>query len=458
LEVAWHFLRAGDPQRAAPYALEGAETAVAVGGPHEAEQILEVLLTSALDQATERRARLVLARALLEQSKAQAAAPLLRILREDSALEPAQQAEVSGLFAKALYLANDSGACEAAGEALQSARQTGELALIARALFEYARTGIEEGRSERVEEAAAECDRLLLLPQGSQEPMVFYAKAFCDYFSFEVERAEASLVRAIGILDGSHHPSQLSLFYTGLGACRFCKLELDEAQQALTTAFALASKIGDDSRASLISNARSSPEHVRGAFEVALRFSLASIEQGKRALNQPGLVQTYLNLAELHTLMGRHERGAEVFHEAEALMQKSQTWWSRVTFNLLGASLALINGNTSLAIGYVSEAEKISRGRERAVQDASVLQKFRVFRAMHESGPGEALAIADEAKKWFRGRNPLYYYNALIASEWAERTATGKASAETIQALRWFDNLPVGGRRTLSVLQGFLSA
>jgi len=192
LEVAWHFLRASDPHRAASYALEGAETAIAVGGPHEAEQILELLLSAALDEDTSRRARLLLARALLEQSKAQSAVPLLRILREDSTLAPTQQAEVRGLFAKALYLANDSGACEAAGEALRSARQTGDIPLIARALFEYARTGIEEGQSERVAEAMAECDRLLLLPGGRQEPMIFYAKAFCDYSSFEVEREEVN--------------------------------------------------------------------------------------------------------------------------------------------------------------------------------------------------------------------------------------------------------------------------
>ena len=76
---------------------------------------------------------------------------------------------------------------------------------------------------------------------------------------------------------------------------------------------------------------------------------------------------------------------------------------------------------------------------------------------MHEYGPEQALFIADEARGWFRGRNPLYYYNALVASAWAERIGTGKASTETIQALRSFDDLPVEGRRTLSVLQGFLS-
>src|SRR5712692_265931 len=184
LEVAWHFLRASDPHRAASYALAGAETAIAVGGPHEAEQVLELLLSASLDEDTTRRARLLLARALLEQSKAQSAVPLLRILREDSTLVPTQQAEVRGLYARALYLANDAGACEAARDALQSARQTGDLSLIARALFEYARTGIEEGESERVNEASAECDRMLVQHGGKQEPMVFYAKAFCDYYSF----------------------------------------------------------------------------------------------------------------------------------------------------------------------------------------------------------------------------------------------------------------------------------
>src|SRR3989454_2712939 len=457
LEVAWHFLRAADAHRAARYALAGAETAIAVGGPHEAEQVLEALLGATLDQETTRRARLVLARAFLEQSKAQAAVPLLRILREDSALEPVQQAEVHGLFARALYLANDSGACEAAGEALRSARETGDVPLIARALFEYARTGIEEGQSERVEESRAECDRLLLLPGGRQEPMIFYAKAFCDYYSFEVERAEVSLREAIRILDGSAQPVQQSQFYTGLGICRYSKLELDSAQSALATAIRLASEVGDDSRASMISNARCTVEWIRGDFAKAITFALESIEVGRKALNQPNLITAYLNLTILYSLVGERDKELEAFANAKALMTKGQKWWARVTYNLLGASLALINGNTSLAIGYVSEAERISRGRERAVQDASALQKFRVFRAMHEYGPEQALFIADEARGWFRGRNPLYYYNALVASAWAERIGTGKASTETIQALRSFDDLPVDGRRTLSVLQGFLS-
>jgi tetratricopeptide (TPR) repeat protein len=401
---------------------------------------------------------LVLARALLEQSKAQAAVPLLRILREDSALEPMQQAEVRGLFAKALYLANDSGACEAAGEALQSARETGDLALIARALFEYARTGIEEGRSERVEAAAAECDRLLQLPGGSQEPMIFYAKAFCDYYSFEVERAEGSLLTAISLLDDSAQPVRQSQFYTGLGVCRLAKLEPHKALEACTKAIQLASKVGDDSRMSLINNAMCAAEGVRGDFAKAIQYALESIALGRRALNQPSLVTAYLNLAELYALTGDTEKETGAFDSAEALLSKGQTWWTRVDFALHSASSALIHGNISLALEYVAEAEKLASGRECAAQDAGVLQKFRAFRSFHERGPEEALSIAHEAMGWFRGRNHLYYYTALVVSAWTERKMVGDYLSETAQELQSFDHRPIRGRKALFVAQGFLNS
>jgi tetratricopeptide (TPR) repeat protein len=362
------------------------------------------------------------------------------------------------LFAKALYLANDSGACEAAGEALQSARQTGDLALIARALFEYARTGIEEGRSERVEAATAECDRLLQSPGGSQEPMIFYAKAFCDYYSFEVKRAEVNLLTAIELLDGSGQSSRLSQFYTGLGVCRYSKLDLDAAQHAFATAIKLASKIGDDSRASLISNARCAVEWIRGDFAKAIRHALESIEVGQKALNQPNLINAHLNLVVLHSLLGERDKELEAFAKAETLMRKGQKWWTRVTFCLDGASSALINGNTPLALEYMSEAERLTRGRERAVQDAGSLQKFRVFRTFHECGAKEALNIANEGKGWFRDRNPFYYYNALAAFAWVERMITGDNSAQTARELESFNRYQIAGEKAVLVAQGFLLA
>ncbi len=457
LEIAWHFLRASDTQSAIPFALRGAEAAIRVGGPHEAEQILEALLSGSLDHDASQRSKLLLAKALLEQSKAEGAIPLLRHLGADAGLLPRQQADVSSLLARALYLANDSGACQAASAALQSARETADLSLIARALFEFARTGIEAGVVERLDETRSECERLLQTPHGHEEPMLHYARAFCDYSLFDVERAELSLVTAIKILNSSAQPSQLSQLYTGLGVCKVCRLQPDAAQEAFISALELASRVGDDSRASLINIARCAVEGVRGDFDKALEFALDSIELGRKALNQPNLTTAYLNLAEIYAQMGNHEKGIEAFRHAEALMQKGQTWWARVTFALQGASSALVNGNTLLALDYVSQAERLARGRERAVQDASTLQKYRVFRAMHERGPEEALSIANEAQNWFRGRNPLYHYNVLVATAWAEKVASGRYSDQTTHELEEFDDQPIEGRRALSVAQGFLS-
>src|SRR5260370_37344035 len=77
LEVAWHFLRAADPARALPLALAGAKAALGVGAPLEAEQVLSVLLPTLSLGTTAQACKLLLARALVDQSKADRAMPVL---------------------------------------------------------------------------------------------------------------------------------------------------------------------------------------------------------------------------------------------------------------------------------------------------------------------------------------------------------------------------------------------
>ncbi|OLC76975.1 MAG: hypothetical protein AUH78_05305 [Gemmatimonadetes bacterium 13_1_40CM_4_69_8] len=209
---------------------------------------------------------------------------------------------------------------------------------------------------------------------------------------------------------------------------------------------------------SLINNARCAAEGIRGDFPRAIEYALESIALGRKALNQPSLVTAYLNLAELYALTGDTEKETGAFDSAEALLSKGQTWWTRVDFALHSASSALIHGNIPLALEYVCEAEKLASGRECAVQDAGVLQKFRAFRALHERGAEEALSIAHEAMGWFRGRNNLYYYTALVVSAWAERLMAGDYSVETAEELRSFDYRPIRGRKALFAAQGFLTS
>src|SRR5947209_4090430 len=70
LEIAWHFLRGRDPVRALTYALEGADAALHVGAPSESEQVLLALLQQPCAKQHTGRIQVLLARALLDQSKA----------------------------------------------------------------------------------------------------------------------------------------------------------------------------------------------------------------------------------------------------------------------------------------------------------------------------------------------------------------------------------------------------
>jgi DNA-binding SARP family transcriptional activator/tetratricopeptide (TPR) repeat protein len=456
LEIAWHLLRASDPQSAAPYALAGAERAIEVGGPREAEQVLEVLLNTPVDEETSRRARLLLVRALIEQSKAAAAIPLLREILIEIGRTTKERAEISRLLARALYLSSDAEAVAAASQALKEARRTEDVSLIAKALFEFARTGLEAGSAERLEEARSECERLLLAPAGRAESMIHYVKAYCSYYSFDVRKAEASLNTAISRLAGSTELSALSLFQTGLGNCRLAKLDMDGAREALRKAIDLAMKLGDDSRTSLIYTALGSVEGISGNYTQAVELTQKAVIVGERSLTQPALSTSYLNLAEYYALLGDNHLARHASQLGEACARKSNNYWAILSLALYGASASLMDGNKSLALEYAGEAVRLAGGRGRTFPDAAVLHKFRVFVLLHRNGPEAALTLARECVTWFRNNNPLYFYTSLAVLAWVERIMHGEYSAQTKTDIEWFENKQIEGRRRLNVAQGFL--
>src|SRR2546422_4308811 len=106
LEVAWHFLRGGDPCRSLTYAIEGAGAAMQVGAPYESEQVLSALLHQPCGKEHSERIQLLLARALVDQSKADDALPILGDLVVSAGLTSRTLAEVTQMRAAAIYLVN----------------------------------------------------------------------------------------------------------------------------------------------------------------------------------------------------------------------------------------------------------------------------------------------------------------------------------------------------------------
>src|SRR2546422_6697956 len=110
-----------------------------------------------------RHTRLLLVKALLDQSKADSAIPFIGKLAVDQELSASQQAEISMFRASAEFLLNSEPGekyCEIARSALERSRDSKDLRLIARSLFECARAGTEQGLIELLTLAEQEIEQL----------------------------------------------------------------------------------------------------------------------------------------------------------------------------------------------------------------------------------------------------------------------------------------------------------
>ncbi len=459
LEIAWHFLRGGDPALAVPHALEGAEVAIGVGAPYEAEQILLALLREPAARNSTQRIRLLLAKALLDQSKAEAAIPVLDELLSEPTLPVRDFAHASRMRAAAEYLMNREpglGYCESADRALAAARQTDDPDLIGRALFEYARSGVNSGDERRVMAVREETGAMIEQPTAQKLPVLYYTRAYCDYFFFDLRSSARDLETAIGLLSQSTNPAELSLAYTGYGSCKQGLCEFEAAYQILIKALELARKIGDDSRASIIASNLCGVRTQQGHYKSATEFGELGVKLGSRALNQPLLAISFLNLATTYLLDGQRSRAVECIDCGHISNRGERSWGATVEFLLLSASVALTMGNLPSALELAVSAQKAAWSKERAVPNAGLFDKLKILSTAHLCSPDAALILAQRARDKYRDHHTLYYFDALACNAWLEKRILGGYTTETERELEDFTKLGAAGKRAILVAQGFL--
>ena len=458
VEIAWHFLRGDDLSQAVTQGLAGAEEVLRVGAPYEAEQILDALLRKPIATRSRARVSLLLARALLEQSKAETVLRTLQGLPLQPDLSAREVAECTRMQATAMYLVNeDTGQSHfaAADDALAVAMTVNEPDLIARALFEYARSGVAAGNEERVRAARSLIDKRLRDGKSSGSPVLNYAHGFCDYFLFEPQAAAESLERARSLLADTQNIAELSFIDNGYGNCKYQLCEFEAARKSYLSGLELASKIGDDSRASIISANVCGVLSTLGDYHSAIQFGEQSLVLGNRALNQPMLVAAFTSLAEAYILGGKTNKALQCLESAREWVGKRRSWSATVEYLCQSACAALMMGNLSLAIDLIGRAEGTARGRERSVPVAGVFAKLRILRAAHVAGPDAALRMSAEALAMFRGRHPLYYLMVLAAASWLEKSSFGHYSSRTEMELTALREPAVAGLRALQAAQGF---
>ncbi len=460
LEIAWHYLIGRDPARAVRYVLSGAENSLKAGAPREAELILRSLIGEALDKASSQRAKLALSSALLSQSKADEAVPLLDELLADDQLPKPQVAQAARLYASAMYLLNRNSTAkhsEMAERALQLARDCDDKELLARALFECGRAGVESGNEGLTRRAREELRQLLKSGDSGIPSIAFHADAYCSYFLLDIEEAAESAEHAVRNLSMAGSIGELAVALTGLGNCRLALGRHEEARDAYQAALGHAKKMGDDCRISIVYCNIGAVYLLSGETDKAVSFGEESLLVAKHAPAQPALGKTYSNLTFAYILGGQARKAEECVESWQNWIQNGRSWASNVEHCCELAEVNLVFGNTTEALKLIVQAERGTAGGGVPYVTLGVLERLMVFLMYHTRGPEASRILAESSARRFKDRHLLAYLDVLAGLAWIERKTSETYTAATNRDLMLFEKFGLQGKRAILAAQGFLS-
>lgn len=459
MEIAWHFLRSGAIEAAVGPALKGVEGALESGAPHEAGELLGALLQTQLAESVKRVAQLRWSRSLVDQSRAQPALAVLEgLLSAANELSADHLAEASRLRATAEYLMHrETGKnyVVAAQVALECAKRAGNRALNAKALVEYARSGAETGDEERVRAAQVQMEQLGEEADGYVRAIVHYGLGFCLSFLYEVGAAAEHLGQALEDLGPRGNPVLQERVYTGLGNCLYALGDVDGSWRAHESALSIATRLGDDSRASIDASNLSAVMLLAGDFQSAIRLGIQSTQLGERALNQPALQNAYGNLSEAYLLSNQRELAMRSRDRARAWVGRERHWLAKMQYFAEEACHELILGNSARALDIAGEIERLAATRERAVPAIGSFELLRTLRLRELEGSAVALAHASRVTQKYVGRLPLACLTASVVEASLIRSATAR-EADLSDDIRRLLNVVPGRRvlyRALSLLE-----
>jgi len=459
LEIAWHYILGRDLDRAMPHALSGADQSLRAGAPKEAELVLRHLMREEIDAEAALRIRVLLSAALMSQSRAEEALPYLEGVLADDRLGKPDVAKAVRLFASGMYLLNrDSSArhSEMAERAVQIARECSDKELLAHALFESGRAGVESGNAEMTRRVRDEL-HIALGDWGEAAPgIAHHASAYCNYYLSEIREASESAERAVANLTRTGNIGELAQSLSGLGNCLTTLCRFDEARGAYNSALEYSRKMGDDCRTSAVTSNLAALLLLEGEAEAAIALGRESLLIGKRVPAQPTLPKVWSNLISAHVIRGEIDRAQEYFSFWQRWIQDGRSWAAKSEYMCNMACMELVLGNTSEALKLAAAIERETQGKDGLVLNQGVQERLRVFSAYHTQGAESARLLASGCMERFIGQHMLAYLDCLAALAWIEKQSTGKVSTTTEIQLQLFERHGLHGKRRILVAEGYL--
>src|SRR5207245_10887708 len=138
---------------------------------------------------------------------------------------------------------------------------------------------------------------------------------------------------------------------------------------------------------------------------------------------------------------------------AERAIRSERSWTTNMEFLLGYACFALETGDVTLALQLTESAERLAWGKERAVPNAGLFDKLRVYRVVHTSGPDSARPLVLECQQKYRNRHPFFYLDLIACGDWLDWLYLGRFSPDRSSALVLFDKLVARGLRYVLVVR-----
>jgi tetratricopeptide (TPR) repeat protein len=395
----------------------------------------------------------------MEQSKADRAKPVLENLLACADEPLVVRAEAAQLMAAAVgLLVSDLGELhlDAAANALALARESEGPELIARALFEYAKSGAEGGDERRVGLALEALEKMDPLASEHISGFLEYAKGFCHYFFYDAEQSALHLHRALSLLSRPTDSVVMSFAFNGYGLAHQAMCRFDEAYNAFLSGLELSITMGDDSRASVITSNLCALFMTFGRDKEAVEYGMESVGYGAQVIAHPRMLGARMNLCEALLLSGDRVGALEQLELARARLEFERSWRVQVVYLSESANLALALGDESLALKQIANLIMTIGTRQRAIPDPGIVSRLTTYFVARTEGFQDALALADSWARRFVDRNPLYYFDAIVVKSWIERSMSGHCAEATAAALESVMALGLSGRVREVQLQGFL--
>jgi len=459
LEIAWHYLRGAQGSLALPFAHRGAEAFLAIGAPREAEEILRAIGAVNQPLSVLKETRLLLAKSLVDQSKADSALPIMNKLSAEHDLTLHEQAEIAMLKASAEFLLNTEPGekyCETAKAAFAKANETGDPVLISRALFECARAGTEQGLTDLICFAEQGVSDLAARADVRQLPMAILTRAFSRMFFLHPDEALLDLRRMADVSTKHANAAQMSFIHSVIGNASLTLCRLGDAFDAWHLAFEQSKKVGDDSRTALLAANLCLVQTLRGLYTDAIAFGNKAIALGE-ASSSSALQMSYTNLIDAYVLDGQEAKAIECMELARRWLVPRRRWKFHCAFLMECAAFELIRGNTPLALDLIGQLENVARDREEAVPMHGPYWKLRVFREASLGRFEEAERLVCLKQVAFQRSCPLYFLDVLGAKAWLQRHTLGHITEETQRELGIFEEVGAVGKKAILTAQGFLT-